>query len=68
MTLVSITTRNIKKNLKNYWSYFLSLSFSIFSVYLFMSILYSKYIQDELGEMKKFITLFNVGAVIIVMF
>ncbi|MBK1811820.1 ABC transporter permease [Clostridium sp. YIM B02505] len=68
MTLVSITTRNIKKNFKNYWSYFLSLSFSIFSVYLFMSILYSTYIQDELGEMKKFITLFNVGAVMIVMF
>lgn len=68
MTLVSITTRNIRKNFKNYWSYFLSLSFSVFSVYLFMSILYSKYIQDELGEMKKFITLFNVGAVMIVMF
>ncbi|GFP74845.1 FtsX-like permease family protein [Clostridium fungisolvens] len=68
MTLVSITTRNIKKNFKNYWSYFLSLSFSVFSVYLFMSILYSKYIQDELGDMKKFITLFNVGAVMIVMF
>ncbi|QAA34254.1 FtsX-like permease family protein [Clostridium manihotivorum] len=68
MTLVSITTRNIKSNFKSYWSYFLSLSFSIFSVYLFMSILYSKYIQDELGEMKKFMILFNIGAVMIIMF
>lgn len=68
MTLFSISANNIKKNFKNYWAYFLSSSFSVFIIYLFMSILYSKNIQQQLGDMKKFITLFYVGAVMIIFF
>jgi putative ABC transport system permease protein len=68
MTLFSITLGNIKSNFKNYWAYFLSSSLSVFVLYLFMSILYSKDIQTQLGGMAKFITLFNVGAVMITFF
>ncbi|ADL53826.1 FtsX-like permease family protein [Clostridium cellulovorans] len=68
MTLFSITLRNVRKNFRNYVAYFLSSSFSVFAIYLFMSILYSENIQDQLGSMKKFITLFYVGAVMITLF
>ncbi|MDP4145267.1 MAG: ABC transporter permease [Bacillota bacterium] len=68
MTLFSITLNNIKKNFKNYGAYFLSSSFSVFVVYLFIAILSSKNIQDELGDMKKFIIVFNIGSVMIVFF
>lgn len=68
MTLFSMTLRNIKKNYKNYFAYYVSSSFSVFVIYLFMSILYNKNVQDQLGTMKKFITLFQVGAVMTVIF
>jgi putative ABC transport system permease protein len=63
-----MTLKNIKANFKNYWTYFLSSSFSVFALYLFMSILYSKNIQDNLGGEKKFIIVFNMGAVMITLF
>ncbi|WP_138206034.1 FtsX-like permease family protein [Haloimpatiens lingqiaonensis] len=68
MKIFSMAIRNIRSNFKNYWAYFLSSSFSVFIVYLFMSILYSKNIQDNLGGVKNFITLFNVGATMIALF
>lgn len=68
MKIFRMAIRNIRSNFKNYWAYFLSSSFSVFIVYLFMSILYSKNIQDNLGGVKKFIILFNVGATMIALF
>jgi ABC-type transport system, involved in lipoprotein release, permease component len=66
--LFNLAFSNIKKNFKNYGAYFLSCSFSIFALYLFMSILYSKTIQEQLGAMKKFLILFDIGAVMIILF
>jgi putative ABC transport system permease protein len=63
-----MTLRNIKKSYKNYLAYYVSSAFSVFVIYLFMSILNNKNIQDELGSAKKFIVLFNVGAVMVVIF
>lgn len=68
MTIFSMTLNNIKKNFKNYFAYFLSSSFSVFVVYLFMSILYGKSISGVLGHEINFVNLFNIGAVMIILF
>lgn len=68
MMLFNMTLRNVKKNFKNYWAYFLSASFSVFTLYLFMSIIYNKTIQNQLGAMSKFMVLFNTGVVMTTLF
>lgn len=62
MILFNMAFNNIKKNFKNYWAFFLSSAFSVFVLYLFLSILYNKNIQTSLGDMNKFITLFLIGS------
>lgn len=59
MTLFSIASNNIKKNFKNYWSFFLSSTFSVFVLYLFMSIVNNELVKKQLGSMQKFIVLFS---------
>lgn len=61
MTLFSIATNNIKKNFKTYWAFFISSTFSIFVLYLFLSITNNKDIQHQLGGMKSFIWLFTIA-------
>ncbi|WP_392486092.1 FtsX-like permease family protein [Haloimpatiens sp. FM7315] len=68
MKIFNMAFRNMKSNFKNYWAYFLSCSFSVFVIYLFMSIVFNKNIQANLGGVKKFIILFNLGATMIVVF
>ncbi|MDD3224999.1 MAG: ABC transporter permease [Clostridium sp.] len=68
MTIFSMTLNNIKKNFKNYSSYFLSLSFSVFVVYLFMSILNNRSISNSLGSHKSFLNIFNMATYMIVLF
>lgn len=61
MTLLSIATNNIKKNFKTYWAFFLSSAFSVFALYLFLSITNNKDVQRQLGGMKSFMWLFIIG-------
>lgn len=68
MTLFSMASNNIKKNFKNYWAYFLSTTFSVFVIYLFLSILNNKNVVDQLGGVKKFIILFKVSSYLIAFF
>lgn len=68
MTIFNMAIKNIKSNFKNYWAYFLSSTFSIFALYLFLSMLYSQNIQSQLGGDKRFTILFNQGAVMIALF
>lgn len=68
MTLFSIASNNIKKNFKNYWSFFLSSTFSVFVLYLFMSIVNNELVKKQLGSMQKFIVLFSVASSLIAFF
>lgn len=68
MTLYNIATNNIKKNFKNYWAYFLSTTFSIFVIYLFLSIINNKNVVTQLGSMNKFIILFKISSYLIAFF
>jgi len=65
MTLISMALNNIKKNFKNYWAFFLSSTFSVFALYLFMSIVNNSDVKVHLGNMKSFMTLFIVGSYMI---
>lgn len=58
MTLYSMALNNIKKNFKNYWAFFLSSTFSVFVLYLFLSISNSSSVKSQLGSMHRFV--FNI--------
>ena len=68
MSLFNIATNNIKKNFKNYWAYFLSTTFSVFVIYLFLSILTNSNVTSQLGSVKKFVYLFNISSYLIAIF
>lgn len=68
MTIFNISLANIKKNFRNYFSYFLASTFSVFVVYLFSSIINNSAIQDQLGGSKKFLMSFNAALDIIIIF
>ncbi len=61
MTLFSITSRNIKKNLQNYFLYFVSMVFSIVVFYIFTSIQYNEQVTQMVGETTKF--MLKLGAI-----
>lgn len=65
MTLFSMAVNNIRKNFKNYWAFFLSSTFSVFALYLFMSIVNNTDVKVQLGNMKSFMILFIVGSYMI---
>lgn len=68
MTLCKMAASNIKSNFKNYWAYFLSSSFSVFVLYLFISITYNKNVQDTLGKMKSSMILLETGLGLVILF
>ncbi|MBW9172434.1 ABC transporter permease [Clostridium estertheticum] len=68
MTLISMAANNIKKNFKNYWTFFLSSSFSVFVLYLFMSIVYNEDVKAKLGNMKSIMIVFIIAAFMIAAF
>lgn len=68
MTLCKMAVSNIKSNFKNYWAYFLSSSFSVFVLYLFISITYNKNVQNTLGKMKSSMILLKIGLGLVVLF
>ncbi|MBU3099782.1 MULTISPECIES: FtsX-like permease family protein [Clostridium] len=68
MTLISMAVNNIKKNFKNYWAFFISSTFSVFALYLFMSIINNKDVKLQLGDMKSLMVLFIIAAYMIAAF
>ncbi|MCD2348755.1 FtsX-like permease family protein [Clostridium guangxiense] len=68
MTLCKMAVSNIKSNFKNYWAYFLSSSFSVFVLYLFISITYNKNVQNTLGKMKSSMILLKIGLGLVILF
>jgi putative ABC transport system permease protein len=68
MTLISMAVNNIRKNFKNYWAFFLSSTFSVFALYLFMSIVNNKDVKVQLGSMKSFMLLFIIASYMIAAF
>ncbi|MBZ9686928.1 ABC transporter permease [Clostridium estertheticum] len=68
MTLISMAVNNIRKNFKNYWAFFLSSTFSVFALYLFMSIVDNSDVKVQLGNMKSFMTLFVIASYMIATF
>ncbi|MBW9152944.1 FtsX-like permease family protein [Clostridium estertheticum] len=68
MTLISMAANNIKKNFKNYWAFFLSSTFSVFVLYLFMSIVNNEDVKVKLGAAKSFIVIFIIAAFMIAAF
>ncbi|MCB2340486.1 FtsX-like permease family protein [Clostridium estertheticum] len=68
MTLISMALNNIKKNFKNYWTFFLSSAFSVFVLYLFMSIVYNEDVKAKLGDMKSIMIVFIIAAYMIAAF
>ncbi|MCB2307013.1 ABC transporter permease [Clostridium estertheticum] len=68
MTLISMAANNIKKNFKNYWAFFLSSTFSVFVLYLFMSIVNNEDVKVKLGAAKSVIVIFIIAAFMIAAF
>ncbi|WP_298841666.1 FtsX-like permease family protein [Clostridium sp.] len=68
MTLISMAVNNIKKNFKNYWAFFISSTFSVFALYLFMSIINNKDVKLQLGDIKSSMGLFVIAAYMIAAF
>ena len=68
MTLISMAINNIKKNFKNYWAFFLSSTFSVFVLYLFISIVNNEDVKVKLGDMKSVIFIFIIAACMIAAF
>ncbi|MBU3175646.1 ABC transporter permease [Clostridium estertheticum] len=68
MTLISMAANNIKKNFKNYWTFFLSSTFSVFVLYLFISIVNNEDVKVKLGAVKNVIVIFIIAAFMIAAF
>ena len=68
MTLFSIALNNIKNNFKNYWTFFLSSTFSVFVLYLFISIINNNSIKSEFEGKKAFSLLFIIASYVVVIF
>ncbi|URZ04763.1 FtsX-like permease family protein [Clostridium felsineum] len=68
MTLCKMALNNVKSSIRNYWAYFLSSSFSVFIIYIFMAISYNKSVQKSLEDIKSVALLFHMGTVMIIIF
>ncbi|MBX4269938.1 FtsX-like permease family protein [Clostridium estertheticum] len=68
MSLISMAVNNIKKNFKNYWTFFLSSTFSVFVLYLFISIVNNEDVKVKLGAAKSVIVIFIIAAFMIAAF
>lgn len=68
MTLFNIALNNIKNNFKNYWTFFLSSTFSVFVLYLFISIVNNNNIKSEFEGKQMLTLLFIVASYITAIF
>ncbi|MHB9942187.1 permease [Clostridium sporogenes] len=68
MTLFNIGLNNIKNNFKNYWTFFLSSTFSVFVLYLFISIVNNNSIKSEFEGKQMLTLLFIVASYITAIF
>ncbi|HDK7166639.1 TPA: FtsX-like permease family protein [Clostridium botulinum] len=68
MTLFNIALNNIKNNFKNYWTFFLSSTFSVFVLYLFISIVNNNSIKSEFEGKQMLTLLFIVASYITAIF
>lgn len=59
--LFKMGRNNVKHNFKNYWTFYLSCTFSVFVLYLFTSIIYDKNVQNAVSGFKNFMDIFNLG-------
>jgi ABC-type antimicrobial peptide transport system, permease component len=66
--LFKLALSNIKRRFQNYWAYYLSSTFGVFVLYLFLSITYNKLVSSQLGSVVKFSVLFNIGSVLTALF
>lgn len=65
--LVKLAFGNIRRNFKNYWAFFLSAAFSVFVLYLFLSIVFGK-ATASVASFQSTKVLFGIGAVLTAMF
>lgn len=68
MSLFNIAIRNIKRNLSNYFLYFVSMVFCIITFITFTSIQYNQQVIDLTNTYLKINTVFQVCSIIIAMF
>jgi putative ABC transport system permease protein len=68
MTLFSIAQKNMKRNLKNYLIYFLSMLCSVVIYYTFVSLQYSSEIQANMEQLKSMQSTFLVSSVVLILF
>ncbi|MBU5298573.1 FtsX-like permease family protein [Clostridium sporogenes] len=68
MTLFNIALNNIKNNFKNYWTFFLSSTFSVFVLYIFISIVNNNSIKSEFEGKQMLTLLFIVASYITAIF
>ncbi|WP_434302194.1 FtsX-like permease family protein [Clostridium botulinum] len=68
MTLVNIALNNIKNNFKNYWTFFFSSTFSVFVLYLFISIVNNNSIKSEFEGKQMLTLLFIIASYITAIF
>ncbi|GAE02089.1 hypothetical protein CBO05C_1779 [Clostridium botulinum B str. Osaka05] len=68
MTLFNIALNNIKNNFKNYWTFFFSSTFSVFVLYLFISIVNNNSIKSEFEGKQMLTLLFIVASYITAIF
>jgi putative ABC transport system permease protein len=66
--LFKIAINNVKKNYKNYITYFLSVSFAVMMIYLFLAIFYNPQVNASLGNDKKFMIVFNIASALSILF
>ncbi|MFC4619808.1 FtsX-like permease family protein [Camelliibacillus cellulosilyticus] len=68
MTLTKLAFRNIKRNLKNYMVYFVSMIFSILIYYTFTSLEYNSQIKAASDASKKIASAFQFSSVLLILF
>ncbi|QYR19100.1 ABC transporter permease [Paenibacillus sp. sptzw28] len=68
MTLFSLARKNVRGNMKSYLIYFISMIFSVVIYYTFVSLQYSKEIQESMQMSQAISSVFTGGSVILLLF
>ncbi|WP_180946843.1 ABC transporter permease [Peptostreptococcus faecalis] len=68
MGLFNLSTKNVKRNFKNYSVYFISIVFNVLIYFTFMSIKYNKEFGEALKTNKVISSSFELASIILIMF
>lgn len=68
MGLFNIALKNIKRNFRNYFLYFVSMVFSIMIYFTFVSIEYNTQVQKVIDNSEKFSVVFKASSIVIIVF